>query len=169
MIRFLMVLAVVLLFGGQPSFAQKNAAQKDTPTKKSEKKEWVKKQLESGRYEIEVDKVSPKRGNTKHLSSDYSVKLKGDSVISYLPYFGRVYSAPYGGSGGLDFTTLVSDYKLTYNKKGTATIKFDAKTEEDTYAFVINVFENGSASVSVSCMNRQSILFYGELDDDDDD
>lgn len=167
MIRFLMVLVVVLLAGGQPSFAQKDAKQKDAKTKKSEKKEWVKKQLESGRYEIEVDKMSPRRGNTKHLSSDYSLKLRGDSVISYLPYYGRVYSAPYGGSGSLDFTTLVSDYKLTYDKKGKATIKFNAKTDEDTYAFVVNVFENGSASVSVSCMNRQSILFYGELDDDD--
>ena len=159
-----MVLVVVLLTGGQPSFAQK-----DAKTKKSEKKEWVKKQIESGRYEIEVDKVTPARGNTKHLSSDYSVKLKGDTVISYLPYFGRVYSAPYGGSGGLDFTAPVTDYKLAYDKKGTATIKFDAKTSEDTYAFVIQVFENGSASVSVSSMNRQNILFHGELDDFDED
>ncbi len=38
------------------------------------------------------------RGRSIPLTSLYSLEIRNDSVISYLPYYGRAYSIPYGGA-----------------------------------------------------------------------
>lgn len=162
--RFLMVLAVVLLAGGQPSFAQSSAKKE----KEKGEKQLIKNLIESGRYKLEIDEAVPSGGATKHLSTDYLLELRGDSVISHLPYFGRAYSVPYGGGDGLNFTAITTDYKLSFNKKGMAKITFKAKTNEDTFSFTIKIFDNGSATVSVTSINRQSIVYRGEMEYEDD-
>ena len=53
--------------------------------------------IENGRFTIEVDRALPMGGRTVHLTTPYSLEMRGDSAISYLPYFGRAYSLPYGG------------------------------------------------------------------------
>ena len=98
-----------------------------------------------------------------NLTTLYSLEMRGDSVVSYLPYFGRAYSLPYGGGDGLRFETLVSDYQLSYNKKGKARIRFTARTKEDTFQFHVDVFTNGSATIGVTSTNRQGISYQGKL------
>lgn len=92
------------------------------------------------------------------------MEIRNDSVISYLPYYGRAYSIPYGGGEGLNFKAPLTDYKLEWDKKETAKIKFSARSEEDRFDFSIDVFSNGSSSIFVNMQNRQSISFQGELD-----
>lgn len=152
-----MVLAAVLLTGVQPFFAQ------SPREKEAKEKQIVKELLESGRYTIEVDRAVPMSGPSKHLTSPYTLELKGDSVSSYLPYFGQAYSIPYGGGKGLIFDSTVSDYRLRFNKKGMATIKFKSRTDEDNFSYLLQVYPNGSATIHVTPVNRQSITFYGEL------
>ena len=106
----------------------------------------------------------PARGRSVTLTSPYSVEIRNDSVISYLPYYGRAYSIPYGGGEGLNFKAPLTDYKLEWDKKETAKIKFSARSEEDKFDFIIDVFSNGSSSIFVNMQNRQSISFQGELD-----
>lgn len=157
-IRFLMVLVVALLSGVQPFFAQTNAE------KEAKEKQVVKELLESSRYKIEVDRMVPMSGPSKHLTSPYSLELKGDSISSYLPYFGQAYSLPYGGGKGLIFDAPITDYKLAFNKKKeVATVKFKCKTEEDNFTYIIEVYSNGSSTIRIQPVNRQSISFYGEL------
>lgn len=159
--RFLMVLVVVLLAGGQPSFAQNKAKAKQ------EQKQAIKEKIESKHFTIDVNRMIPMSGPSKSLTSDYSLKLKGDTLISYLPYFGEAYSIPYGGGKGLNFEAPITDYSLTWNKKGVAVVKFKARTNEDNFSFRIQIFDNGTSSIQISPINRQSITFYGELDPDD--
>ena len=104
------------------------------------------------------------RGPSRHLTSNYSVEIRNDSVFSYLPYFGIAYSAPYGGRGkGLIFDEKITDHKLIFDKKGTANISFRTRTEEDSYIYWIKVFTSGSADVRVTPNNKQSISYYGEF------
>lgn len=103
------------------------------------------------------------RGQAVSLTSPYTLEMRGDSVISYLPYFGRAYSVPYGGGNGLRFERTTTDYTCTYDKKGTARIKFAARTDDDTYRFNIQIYPNGSASINVTPTNRQNISYQGEL------
>ena len=135
--------------------------------KKELKKQTVEKLVTSGKYKINVNRALPARGRSVTLTSPYSVEIRNDSVISYLPYYGRAYSIPYGGGGGgegLNFKAPLTDYKLEWDKKETAKIKFSARSEEDRFDFSIDVFSNGSSSIFVNMQNRQSISFQGELD-----
>lgn len=132
--------------------------------KKQLKKQAVERLVSSGKYKIDVNRAIPARGRSVMLTSSYSVEIRNDSVISYLPYFGRAYNIPYGGGDGLNFKAPLTDYTLSWDKKGTAKIKFSARSPEDKFDFNISVFSNGSSSINVNMQNRQSISFSGEAD-----
>ena len=134
-IRLFFFVGIVLFFGGQSLYSQS----------KKEREEQKAKEIK----EIEVDRALPMGGRTVHLTTPYSLEMRGDSAISYLPYFGRAYSLPYGGGDGMRFEESITDYQSTFDKKGTARIKF--------------VFSNGSAIISVTPTNRQNITYQGEL------
>ncbi len=132
--------------------------------KKELKKQAVEKLITSGKYKIDVNRVLPARGRSVMLTSLYSVEIRNDSIISHLPYYGRAYSIPYGGGEGLNFKAPLTDYKLDWDKKGTAKIKFTARSTEDKFDFDIDIFSNGSSTIFVNMQNRQSINFQGEVD-----
>lgn len=155
--RLILVLGITLLVEGQSLFAQSKKE------KREQKEMQVKEMLESGRFIIDINRAVPMSGRAVNLTSPYSLELRGDSVLSYLPYFGRAYSAPYGGGKGLNFTETVSEYDLSYDKKEAVRIKFRTRTDEDNYAFNIQVFPNGSSTISVTPVNKQGITFYGEV------
>lgn len=132
--------------------------------KKELKKQAVEKLITSGKYKIDVNRALPARGRSVMLISPYSVEIRNDSIISHLPYYGRAYSIPYGGGEGLNFIAPLTDYKLDWDKKGTAKIKFTARSTEDKFDFDIDIFSNGSSTIFVNMQNRQSINFQGEVD-----
>lgn len=131
--------------------------------KKEQKEKEIKEEVSNGHFTISVDRALPMRGKSVHLTTLYSLELKGDSVVSYLPYFGRAYTAPYGGGNSMDFAEPITDYHLSYTKKGAATIQFKAKTKEDNFAFRLQIYPNGSTTIQVTPVNRQSITYYGEV------
>lgn len=151
------MLGIGFLFGSQSLSAL-------TPDDKGKVAAQVKQAVEAKRFTIDVDRVIPSGMKSRNLTPSYTFALKGDSAQSYLPYFGRAYSAPYGGGeGGVKFDTVTTNYKQEYDKKGNATIRFRVKTEEDSYEFFLTVYTNGSATINVSSVNKQAITYYGEL------
>ena len=150
-VRLFWLLGIVLLLAGQSLYAQS----------KKEKRE--QKANDVKRFTIDVNRAIPMGGRSLNLTSPYSLEMRGDSVISYLPYFGRAYSAPYGGGDGLRFEESITDYQCSFNKKGTAQIQFRTRSDDDTFAFSVQVFSNGSATINVTPVNKQNITFYGEL------
>jgi hypothetical protein len=134
-------------------------------TTQEERAQIVKQQIESRRYRIGVDRMSPMQGPTKQLTSRYALTVKSDTVISYLPYAGRAYSLPYGGGKGLNFESLITDYSLTFDAKGTARISFHTNSENDTFLYNAEVFPNGKSTIRVTSNNRQGVTFYGELEE----
>lgn len=106
----------------------------------------------------------PMRGNSKTLTSNYSVEIRNDSVLSYLPYFGVAYSIPYGGGKGLIFKEPLTEYNAEYHKKGKVKVSFKARNEEDSYTFNMTIYTNGSTSIQVHSINRQPISFQGYME-----
>lgn len=155
--QILMLLLALLV--GFPTLSAQSKKEK-----KEQKKEAVKKIIVSENYKIDVQTALPMRGRSIPLTSPYSLEIRNDSVISYLPYFGRAYSIPYGGGDGLNFRTPLKEYSMEMDKKGNAVIKFIARNPEDRFEFRAKVYSNGSASIDVNMQNRQSISFQGELD-----
>lgn len=158
--QFLMLLLALLV--GIPTLSAQSKKEK-----KEQKKEAVKKLIVSENYKINVTTASPMRGRSVPLTSSYSLEIRNDSIFSYLPYYGRAYSIPYGGGNGLIFKAPIKEYTMSLDKKGNARIEFSARNPEDHYQFSVKVFDNGSANVDVIMQNRQAISFLGELDLDE--
>ena len=151
-IRLFFFVGIVLFFGGQSLYSQSKKEREEQKAKE------IKEMIENGRFTIEVDRALPMGGRTVHLTTPYSLEMRGDSAISYLPYFGRAYSLPYGGGDGMRFEESITDYQSTFDKKGTARIKFVARTKEDTFRFDVQVFSNGSAIISRISHTRENWL-----------
>jgi len=133
-------------------------------TAKNEQAQVVKEQIDSKHYTINVDRMLPMNGQSRQLTSSYSLTIKGDTVISHLPYFGQAYSVPYGGGKGLIFEAPITVYTLSFDNKSTGKISFQTRSEDDVYQFNVQIFNNGSTTIQVTPNNRQSISFYGDLD-----
>ena len=135
--RLVGFLGIVLFCAGQSLFAQS----------KQERKE----------------RAVPMGGRSVNLTSPYSLEIHGDSILSYLPYFGRAYSAPYDGGESLTFKEVATEKEQTSEKKGSSEIKFRVKTKEDVYMFRVEVYPNGSVTINVTPVNKQAITFYGDV------
>lgn len=153
----ILVLLLAMLVGTPPLLAQSKKEMKE------QRKEAVNKEIVSENYKIDVNTAMPMRGRNVSLSSPYSLEIRNDSVISYLPYYGRAYSIPYDGGKGLDFEAPIKEYTMELDKKGAVRIKFSARSPEDYFTYNVRVFSNGSATIDVTMQNRQAISFMGNL------
>ncbi|MBR4366774.1 MAG: DUF4251 domain-containing protein [Bacteroidaceae bacterium] len=123
----------------------------------------VNKALKERKYKIDVERMYSMRGGSKTLSYGYSVEVRNDSLISYLPYFGRAYSVPYGGGKGLTFSERIGSYQEYQKGNGLRHIEISLRNDEDTYLYTIEVYENGSSSISVQSRQRENISYSGEM------
>jgi hypothetical protein len=151
------VIAVCLMFAACASRQNTQSGKADIKTAK------VENAIQSSRYEVNVNIVNPMNGQVRHLTSHYSVRISGDSTYVSLPYFGRAYSAPYGGEGGINITNLIYDYNVNYKKGKSYSIDFKAPGANDIYRFSMDISTSGKASIRVTCNNRQAISYLGEL------
>ena|SRR5215471_3223073 len=127
----------------------------------------VKKMVADKHYVFKAETVMPMGGTTRHLSTDYDVKITKDTVQAYLPYFGRAYSAPIGQSeGGIIFLSKNFEYTVT-DKKGGWDITIKPKDVRDVQQLNFSIFNNGSTNLNVTSTNRQPISFGGHIDPPD--
>lgn len=119
-------------------------------------------------FTFEANHVRPMQGRSRALTGDYTLKLSGDTLDVYLPYYGRAYSAPSNPSdGGIKLQTTEFEYtfKQRKNKSFDLTIKPLNIDNSDLRGIVIyiNAYEGGSASVNINMTNRQPISFSGTI------
>jgi len=120
--------------------------------------------VESKNYIFKAESVNPPRGRFRHLDSDYDLVVAIDTVIAFLPYFGRAYSAPINPSeGGIKFTSGDFEYKLEKEKKHSWEILIKPKDARDVQALYLTIFDNNKASLRVTSINRESISFNGYI------
>lgn len=136
-------------------------AQEDKNNKKAEKEAAVKAMIEAQRYVFKPQSANPMRGRTMQLTSEYTVKVNKDTIISDLPYFGRSFTAPIDPTrGGIQFNSTKFDYALTPIKKGWQVV-IRPKDVSDVQQFLFTIFNNGSATLQVTSTNRTPISFNG--------
>jgi hypothetical protein len=124
-------------------------------------KEAVKKLVDSKTFVFHAQSATPMGGGTRQLTSDYNMKLTGDSLVTYLPYFGRAYTATLPGEGGLDFISSDFTYKVKEKKKGGWEVTIEPKDQRNVRSMLLSLSESGYASLNVTSNNRQPISFYG--------
>jgi hypothetical protein len=106
-------------------------------------------------------------GSINLTGSQYDFRVTKDSIVAYLPYYGRSFSAPMDPTqGGIKFTSKDFTYTESKNKKGSYTIQINTMdVKRENYRFTINISTNGYASLTASSMNKQPIIFNGYLDE----
>jgi len=146
-----------------------NAQQTDKQAKEQAKAASIKSKIDAQRYTFVAQYAQPLRGGQKYLTSDYDLKVRKDSVIAYLPYFGRAYmDVPYGATDdGVKFTSTKFTYVVTPKKKGGWTITITLHDVKRTSKLNIDVFTNGTASVQALSNGRDVISFSGYIKDDE--
>ena len=125
----------------------------------------IKSMVEAKRFVFKAQSVSPPSMPLRQLTGDnYELRILGDSLISYLPYFGRAYTAPSPGStGGYNFTSTKFDYNTKSRKKGGWDIIITPTDVTDFREFNLTISKNGTASLRALSNNRQLISYNGYI------
>lgn len=124
----------------------------------------IKSQLDNKSWAFVAQSALPMAGRTIQLNGYNELVVKNDSIQSYLPYFGRVYSAPMTPfEGGYNFSAPIKTYVIYDNNKKGYEVLLSPKDRSNGEKFNLSVFENGTAMLTVSNNNRQPISFNGYL------
>ena len=115
-------------------------------------------------YAFEAQTMNPQRGGTKQLTTEYFLKVSGDSLSSYLPYFGRAYTAPMNAADNdYDFTSTKFDYAVSAGKKDSYKISIKTKDRNSNTSFELTVYDNGNAYLHVTNNDREPVSFTGYI------
>lgn len=119
---------------------------------------------------MDISKVMSKmqgglQGGFIDLHGDnYDLVITPDSVVAFLPYYGRAYTAPINQTdGGIKFTSKKFAYTTTKRKKGSWDVEIDVKDANEGYRLSLNIGKTGNTTLSVRSNNRQSVTFNGYL------
>ena len=153
--RIVAIAAAVLMLSGC-------AALRMTPEQEARQKQLVEEKIQNQQFTISIDRMLPMRGAARNVQG-YSLQVDGNRLISYLPFFGVAYDAPYGGGKGLNFEADIMEYSDTRDKD-CHVIQLLVDNEEDIYFYSITVFDNGNSSVYVKGRKREQISYTGHLE-----
>lgn len=132
-------------------------------TKKERKQVAVLGAIATKRWHIDITSMNTLRYGSRAVTSDFYLELRGDTLRSYLPYLGDAHMPTMSPSIGLNFEEPVLTYKESKPKKFTQ-IDIDVRTREDSYHYVVEIYDNGQAYIRVRSMNRDPISFDGTLE-----
>lgn len=173
------IFVLFALLAGGTTFAQKpgskeakNAAKATEIKNLLDQKNYVFKAqyanpLGGGTTSIQGRQINLTPGGTGHiyLNYDYDVRIKPDSVISYLPYYGTItFDAPYNPiDDGIKFKSTKFGYDVKQGKKGRTVITITPQDAKYIQKLVLDVSSNGYANLSLTITNRYSISYDGYI------
>ena len=139
-----------------------------TLQERAERKELMKKAVAEAvakrQLHIDITSMNTMRYGSRTVTPDFYLELKGDTVRSYLPYFGQAYqSSMMSPSQGLNFETKAIGMKVSQPKKNLSRIEIDMRTDEDTYYYVVELYDSGQAYIHVRSQHRDPISFDGSF------
>lgn len=113
---------------------------------------------------IDIRSMNTLRYGTKMVASDFFLELQGDTLCSNLPYWGQAYQAPIGSpSIGLNFEAPILRYSESRPKANKTQLELDVRTQEDTYHYLIELYDTGESYIRVRSLNRDPISFDGSI------
>ncbi|MEO6949547.1 MAG: DUF4251 domain-containing protein [Ginsengibacter sp.] len=150
---FVILLAFLFLIGCSP-------AKKIAPLQQGD----AFKLVDQHQFTFVADNVSPFRGRTRYLTSDYSITVNKDSLVSYLPFFGQATQAPMNPSEtGIKFTSTDFSYKVVQTKNDRKEVTVVPNDRNDIQQLYFIIYDNGSATLHVTSTYRDPISFNGHL------
>ncbi len=159
-----MIIAILLILLNTIVIQPVVNAQQAKKDKQASRIVFTKNMIDSQNFIFVPQSILPMRGSSRHLTSSYELVVSKDTLISYLPFFGRAYTAPLlPGDNGFDFTSTNFEYKINNDKKGGWDITIKPKDQVNVQQFSLRIFDNGSASLNITSLNREPISYTGYI------
>ena len=146
------------------------ATSKEKAARETEQAAKVKAALAERHYKIEVnamaDQSKTDENRSPQLRNRYSLEVRNDSLISFLPQYGYNHILSEAGVGwrGLILKEPISSYQEKLTKKGKRQIEISVENDNDTLIFVIEVSAKGNSNISVRSRRRERISFAGQME-----
>lgn len=133
-------------------------------TRKDLQQKQVRDLLDSKKYLFIAQSAYTAGGAMIQLTSEFFLKLDGDTLESNLPFFGVAFNVPFGStSSPLSFKSSDFNYRVSKGKKGRIEIEIRLNRPEDPSQLYLSVSSAGFADLRVISLNRQAMSFYGEI------
>jgi len=159
--RFKSILLLLIVIG---SCLHLSYGQDEKKERQASETALIKNLIDSQDFDFVAQSVLPARGAIRQLSSLYDIAISKDSVVSYLPYFGRAYTVPYNSTeGGFKFTSTKFEYSASPTKKNGWDILIKPKDYNEVQELSFRIFNNGYASLRIVSLNREPISFQGYI------
>jgi hypothetical protein len=131
--------------------------------------EEVKNLIENKTFVFIPTHAMPLGGGSIQLSYTFEAEVKGDSIFSYLPFYGVAYHVDYGSrNSAFDFSLPIEKYEM--EEDGNAyRINLEVKNKMDYITYSMHVSEMGYATLNVTSTNRQAISYYGRIEKPDEE
>lgn len=137
----------------------------DRKEKRMQKEKEMFELIESGHFRFLAISAKSNLGNFNNLGTNYDLVFDSLKLKAFLPYYGRAYSVPYGGSGGVKFDLTAEKIEKIWNeKKKLFTINTEVADSQDSYLIYLTAGVGGYADLQISFINRQMISYYGIIE-----
>jgi len=125
----------------------------------------IKGKVESFNFRYNAN-VALAEGKTIHLNHSYNLTVSKDTVRAFLPFYGRMYSAPIDASeNGIKFISTDFEYQVVAGKRpGTWIVSIKTADTGRSISLWLNVSDNGTAQLSVTDPNKAPISFDGYIE-----
>lgn len=108
---------------------------------------------------------NPGGGTIPLNTSIYDLQVRVDSLVAFLPYFGRSYTTVVDWEElSIKFTSKKFSYKTAAKKKGGWRIQIGTQDVRDSYRMVLDIQQSGYATLNVRDAYRQPISYYGYIE-----
>jgi hypothetical protein len=152
-------------------FAQEQEkSRKERREERQEKRmEEVKNLIENKTFVFIPTHAMPLGGGSFHLSYSFEAEVRGDSIFSYLPFYGVAYHVEYGGRNSpFDFSLPIENYEMNKDENGYR-VKLEVKNKMDYITYSFHISELGYSTLNVTSTNRQAISYYGSIQKPDEE
>ncbi|EKD31205.1 MAG: hypothetical protein ACD_77C00369G0002 [uncultured bacterium] len=167
MSRFFLFLTAFILITFSSATAQTKAQKRAAENARIEN--IAKEAFEKNEFVIVVDRIFPIGGKAQYSSDGYFVKISGDTLNCYLPFFGSAHSpAVYSTNLSVDLKDEIVKVVKGETKKGEYTFNLDVLSSKDQksneiFKFYISFYGNANASINLISSNRDSMSYHGKL------
>jgi hypothetical protein len=120
--------------------------------------------IDQQNYVFVAQSATPMSGRPRQLTGEYDLVVSKATIVSYLPYYGRAYTAPIDPTNsGIQFTSKKFEYTAEAKEKGGWNVRIKLKDQHEVSKMNLSITASGYATLQVTCPNRQPISFYGHI------
>jgi len=103
--------------------------------------------------------------NISLIANPNYLKMMGDTIAAYLPFFGeRQLTAGYGVGNAIEFNGIPDKLEISQNsKKKTYTLLFTIKEKSEVYQVTVTLFNSLASHITINSSQRNFIRYVGKV------